>query len=148
MVSKSLGPSQSVTEREPKSSPPGRTPNFGTKFCSWTLTETTSACRQISKCKMCLMFHSQTLNPSLIRRDSSPWKLSDSQHCPSNPRDLGQLSTPHPPKRQKAAQEGILPVSPIPAPQETGRAVSKHTLGVILPPKLGSDKAETEQDPQ
>lgn len=54
----------------------------------------------------------------------------------------------HQPKRQKAAQGGIPTMSPIPPAQETDRAVSSHTLSVILPPKLGSDKAETEQDPQ
>ena len=45
---------------EPKPSPTGRTPYFGTKFCSWTFTGTTSACSKYpnEKCALhCTFSH-------------------------------------------------------------------------------------------
>lgn len=55
------------------------------------------------------MFHIQPLIPSFVRRDFFPWKLSDSQRCPSNLKDPLQFCISTNPNTIKQPKEESSP---------------------------------------
>lgn len=132
-VSKSLGPSYSMRGWQNTSClPQEEDPTLVQILLLDIHQDPQFGCRQISKCKIYLMFHMQPLNPSLTRSNSFPWKLLE--WCPSNHSEPVQLSTPTHwnEKKNQPNKESYGDIS-----QQRGRAVPNIPRRFATPTAFG-----------